>query len=93
MGSVLTSEDMSTVLFAQVELHPITNMGDEMTREIREVKQSYQSKLKGIASGPMFPRNTFLSSSKEIVPDASLQGEDRSDKLVQASSSTHTSKY
>lgn len=32
----------------------------------------YQSKLKGMLSGPKFDENTFLNSSKVIVPEESL---------------------
>ena len=34
---------------------------------------AHQSKLKGMLSGPKFDENTFLNSSKVIVPDESLQ--------------------
>ena len=36
-------------------------------------ESAYQSKSKGMASGPTFALNTFLNSSYEIVPDSSLQ--------------------
>lgn len=70
-GGVHTSKNVGAVLSPQVKFNPVT------ANEVREgvvaaAQSSHQSKSKGMESGLMLALNTFLNSSKVIVPELSL---------------------
>ena len=62
---------MSAVLFAEVELDPVTDTQISKCG-VRSIEFTYQSKSKGIESGPMLAEKTFLNSLNVMVPELSL---------------------
>ena len=62
---------MSAVLFAKVELDPVTDPQIGKCG-VRSSGSTYQSKSKGIDSGPMLAEKTLLNSSNVMVPELSL---------------------
>ena len=72
-----TSKDVGTAPLSQVQFDPIASRKSESLLNER-IQVMHQSKSKGILSEPKLDENTFLNSSKLIVPDESLIRDDLS---------------